>query len=299
MEWLDRLNEALTYMEDNLEGEISYEKAARLAGSSMYHFQRMFSYISGIPLSEYLRRRRMTKAALDLQQGGKVLDIALRYGYESPTAFNRAFQSVHGVTPSAAQKQNTVLKAFQRISFQISINGDVEMEYRIVKKDAFRIVGVREPLRIAPLPEKSKIGKDFDPNDVAESFKRVPMFWQESAQNGKIAQICGMLDNEPKGLLGVSDCSDSGGSNFYYIAASTDRAIPDGMYECIIPAGTWAVFSGSGAPSSIQDLQKRIYAEWLPSSGYEWANAPDIEVYLDDNPTHMNYEVWLPVVKKA
>ncbi len=298
MEWLDRLNEALTYMEDNLEGEISYEKAARLAGSSVYHFQRMFSYISGIPLSEYLRRRRMTKAAVDLQQGGKVLDIALCYGYESPTAFNRAFQSVHGVTPSAAQKENTVLKAFPRIGFQFSIKGEVGMEYRIVKKESFRVVGVREPLLVAPLPEKSDIGKDFDPNDVAESFKRVPMFWQESAQNGKIAQICGMIDNEPLGLLGVSDCSDNAASNFYYIAAATDKPVPDGMYECIIPAGTWAVFSGSGLPSSIQDLQKRIYAEWLPASGYEWANAPDIEVYLDDNPADMQYEVWLPVVKK-
>jgi AraC family transcriptional regulator len=151
MELLDKLNAALTYIEDNLEGDISYEKAALLACSSVYHFQRMFSYVSGIPLSEYVRRRKMTKAALDLQQGGKVLDAALRYGYESPTAFNRAFQSVHGVAPSAAQKTNTVLKAFPRISFQVSIKGEVEMEYRIVKKEAFRVVGVREPLSIAPL----------------------------------------------------------------------------------------------------------------------------------------------------
>jgi AraC family transcriptional regulator len=298
MELLEKLNAALTYIEDNLEGEISYEKAAHLACSSVYHFQRMFSYISGIPLSEYVRRRRMTKAALDLQKGGKVLDTALRYGYESPTAFNRAFQSVHGIPPSAAQKPNTVLKAFSRISFQVSIKGEEEMEYRIVEKESFRVVGVREPLSVAPLPEKSDIGKDFDLADVEESFKRVPIFWQESAQSGKIAEICKMIDNEPLGLLGVSDCSDAGGSNFYYIAAATDKPVPDGMYELIIPAGTYAVFSGSGLPSSIQDLQKRIYAEWMPSSGYEWANAPDIEVYLDDNPRHMKYEVWLPVVKK-
>jgi AraC family transcriptional regulator len=240
----------------------------------------------------------MTKAAFDLQQGGKVLDVALKYGYESPTSFNRAFQSVHGVTPSAARKPDTILKSFPRIGFQISIKGDVEMEYRIVKKEAFRIVGMREPLQVAPLPEKSDIGKDFDPADVAESFKRVPIFWQESARNGSIERIAGMIDNEPKGLLGVSDCSDAGGSNFYYIAAATNKPAPDGMYECDIPACTWAIFPGEGLPSSIQDLQKRIFAEWLPASGYEWDNAPDIEVYLDDNPTHMKYEVWLPVVKK-
>ncbi len=104
MEWLSRMNDALEYVESNLESGISYEKAARLACCSVYHFQRMFSYISGIPLSEYIRRRRMTNAAFDLQQGAKVLDVALRCGYESPTAFNRAFQSVHGVTPSAAQR---------------------------------------------------------------------------------------------------------------------------------------------------------------------------------------------------
>ncbi len=299
MEWLDRMNDALAYMEDNLQGEISYEEAARSACLSVYHFQRMFSFIAGVPLSEYLRRRRMTMAALDLQQGGKVLDVALRYGYESPTAFNRAFQSVHGVPPSAAQRPDTVLKAFPRIGFQVSIKGEVEMEYRIVKKDAFRVVGVRDPIKIEPLPEKADIGKDFDPAAVEESFKRIPIFWQESAENGKIAEICGMIGKEPMGLLGVSDCSNTGGSNYYYIAASTDKPVPAGMYECLIPACTWAVFPGEGLPSSIADLQKRIYAEWLPSSGYEWDNAPDIEVYLDDNPTHMKYEVWLPVVKKA
>ncbi len=179
MEWLNRLNDALSYMEDNLKGDISYEHAARLACSSVYHFQRMFSYISGIPLSEYLRRRRMSNAAFDLQQGGKVLDVALRYGYESPTAFNRAFQSVHGVAPSAAQKPDTPLKTFPRISFQISIKGVVEMEYRIVKKEAFRIVGVRDPIQVAPLTTKSEVGKHYDDAEVKESFKRVPTFWQE------------------------------------------------------------------------------------------------------------------------
>jgi AraC family transcriptional regulator len=299
MKWLDRLNDALTYIEDNLDGEISYAEAAKLACMSVYQFQRMFSYVAGIPLSEYLRRRRMTKAAFDLQQGAKVLDVSLKFGYDSPTAFNRAFQSVHGVTPSAAQKPNTVLKSFPRIGFQISIKGEVEMEYRIVKKEAFRVVGVREPLQVAPLNGKTGIGKDYDQIDVAESFKRVPVFWQESAQNGKIASICTMIDNEPRGLLGVSDCSNDGGSNFYYIAAATDKPVPDGMHELAIPAGTWAVFPGEGLPSSIQDLQKRIYAEWLPASGYEWDYAPDIEVYLDNNPMHMKYEVWLPVVKKG
>jgi AraC family transcriptional regulator len=259
----------------------------------------MFSYIANVPLSEYLRRRRMTQAALELQQGGRVLDTSLRYGYDSPTSFNRAFQSVHGVPPSAAQKPGTVLKSFPRISFQISIKGEMEMEYRIEKKNAFRVVGVREPLKITPVPAQTGSGKDFDPAEVAEGFKCIPLFWQSAAESGMIAKICAMIEKEPLGLLGVSDCSEEGGSNYYYIAAATDQPVPDGMHECKIPAGEWAIFSGAGTPSSIGDLQKRIYAEWLPSSGYEWANAPDIEVYLDDNPQYMKYEVWLPVVKKA
>ena len=129
MEWLKHMNDALAYMEDNLDGEISIEKAAQLARCSQYHFQRMFSYIIGVPLLEYLRRRRLTKAAFDLQGGDKVIDVALRYGYDSPTAFNRAFQAMHGISPRAAQKPDIMLKAFPRVSFQITIKGVTEMDY--------------------------------------------------------------------------------------------------------------------------------------------------------------------------
>ena len=283
MEWYKRMNDALSYMEDNLDGDISIEKAARLAFSSQYHFQTIFSFIIGVPLSEYLRRRRLTKAALDLQNGDKVIDVAMRYGYDSPTAFNRAFQVVHGVSPSAARKPDTVLKAFPRVSFQITIKGVTEMDYRIVKKEAFRIVGVRIPIS----------------SDAEESFKEVPVFWQDTMQRGLIPRIAGLLNAEPMGLLGVCTCNGDNEENFYYIAASTDKPAPDNMFEFTVPENTWAVFSGSGSPESIQELQKRIFSEWLPTSGYEWANSPDIEVYFDDNPTNTKYEVWLPVVKKS
>ncbi len=173
------------------------------------------------------------------------------------------------------------------------------MEYRIVRKEAFRVVGVRDPINIAPESTDPETGKMFDPVAVEESFKRIPEFWKEEEASGNIGRICGFIDNEPKGLLGVSDCTHEGGSNFYYIAAATERAVPEGMYEFTVPSCTWAIFPGSGLPSSISDLMKRIYAEWLPTSGYEWDNAPDIEVYLDDNPVNMRYEVWLPVVRKG
>lgn len=283
MEWYEKLNEALKYIEENLDDEIEYEKAAQIACCSAFHFQRMFSYIAGTPLSEYIRHRRLTRAAFDLQNGDKVIDVALRYGYESPTAFNRAFQNTHNVSPSVAQKEGTSLKAYPPISFKITIKGASKMDYRIVKKDEFRIVGI-----------KTLLGKT-----VEESFELVPKLWNQAAQEGKIPLLASLMNAEPMGILGVSVCMDNFENGEYYIAVATSNATPSGMSEYIIPPCTWAVFSGQGSmPNSIQELEKRIVTEWLPTSGYEYANAPDIEVYLNDNPADSKFEVWLPIVKK-
>lgn len=280
MDWLTHWNEALDYLEANLDGEIKPEELGRLAGCSAYHFQRMFSYLAGVPLSEYIRRRRMTRAAADLQGGDKVLDVALRYGYDSPTAFNRAFQAVHAVPPSAARQEGVKLKAFPRIRFKFVLKGDTEMEYQIISRPAFRIVGVRMPL----------------PVDVEDSFAQVPAFW---AQEGRrIPEICALMDGTLPGLLGVSTCHRAQ-FNYYYIAAATQAPAPEGMWAEEIPAATWAVFSEqSSGPAAIQELQQRIVSEWLPDSGYEWAQAPDIEVYLSvPGEVESKFQVWLPVVK--
>lgn len=282
MEWLDRLNQALDYLEENLDGDIEYEVAAKIACCSTFHFQRMFSYIAGVPLSEYIRRRRMTAAAFDLQNGGKVLEVALRYGYESPTSFNRAFQSVHGIPPSAAQKENVLLKSFSKISFKITIKGVSEMDYRIVKKEGFRIVGA-----------KTTLDKDMEKNMVT-----IPKFWQEVAQQGLLMKICPMMNQEIKGILGVSACT-SGDDFSYYVAVATDMPTLPGTEEYTIPAATWAIFAGEGPmPGAIQEIQKRVITEWFPSSGYEYADAPDIELYLNDDQEYSQFEVWVPVIKK-
>ena len=284
MEWLARLNEAMEYIEQNLSNEIRYEEAARIACCSTFHFQRMFSYIAGIPLSEYIRRRRMTAAAFDLQNGNiKIIDIALRYGYGSPTAFNRAFQGIHGIAPSMAKNNGVVLKAYPRISFTLSIKGDAQMNYRIEKKESFRIVGVKEHYAM----------------NVEESFEKVPLFWKETTQSGKVMEVISLMNREPFGLLGVSTCMN--GEDFdYYIAVVTDKKIPNGMAEFEIPAATWAIFTCIGPmPIAIQSLQTRIVSEWLPTSGYEYDNAPDIEVYFEGDQQSPDYkcEVWLPVKK--
>ncbi|CEP90260.1 AraC family transcriptional regulator [[Clostridium] sordellii] len=282
MEWLGKLNEALQYIEGNLDGEIKYEKAANIACCTTYHFQRMFSYIAGTPLSEYIRNRRLTKAALDLQNGEKVIDVAIRYGYESPTAFNRAFQKIHNVSPSVAQKEGTFLKAYPPISFKITIKGVEEMEYRIVKKEEMRIVGAKALLE----------------KNVEENFNTVPMLWQEVAQSGKIMEIASLMGPDSKGVLGVSVCMDYLDKWEYYIAVETDKEAPKGLEEYTIPACTWAVFPGEGQmPTAIQDIEKRAITEWLPTSGYEYADAPDIELYLNQDPMNSKFEVWIPIRK--
>lgn len=281
MEWIDRWNDAISYIEEHLTEDIDYGQLGRIACCSSYHFQRMFTYMAGIPLSGYIRRRKMSLAAVDLQSGNmKIIDVAEKYGYQSPTAFNRAFQSVHGTAPSAVKKDGASVKSFPPISFKITVRGVEEMNYRIETKDAFRIVGVSVPLH----------------KDIEQNFAVIPAKWQEISVNGTLQKLIGMMDTPPMGVLGVSTCNDTEPWR-YYIAVSTSQE-KSGLEEYTVPAATWAVFPGEGTNQSIQELERRIVMEWLPTSGYEYGNAPDVEVYLNPDPQNAQYEVWIPVVKK-
>ncbi len=279
MEWIEGLNKAISYIEEHLTEEISYDELARIACCSVYHFQRMFAYMAGVPLSEYIRRRRMSLAAADLQSGeGKIIDIGMKYGYTSPTAFNRAFQSVHGMAPSMAKKGGSPMKAYPPISFKITVKGVEELNYRIEEKAAFRIVGVSHPLD----------------KEIEKNFKTVPQMWQNAAMNGTIEKLAPLMNDQPMGVLGVSICNDKEDWR-YFIAVSSSADADNALDEYIIPACTWAVFSGTGTGMSIQELEQRIVTEWLPTSGFEYDNAPDIEVYLNPDPNDIQYEVWVPV----
>ncbi len=281
MEWIERLNEAMGYMEEHLADEIDMEKLGKIACCSSYHFQRMFTYMAGVPLSEYIRRRKMSLAAVDLQgKDRKIIDVAAKYGYSSPTAFNRAFQSVHGIAPSAVKNEGVSVKSFPPIQFKITVKGVEEMNYRIETKDAFRITGVSVPLN----------------KDIEKNFAVIPSKWQEIAMDGTLQKLIGMMDTEPMGVLGVSTCNDTEPWR-YYIAVSTKKTGED-LEEYMVPAATWAIFPGEGTNQSIQELEQRIVTEWLPTSGYEYGNAPDVEVYLNPDPQNAKYEVWIPVVKK-
>lgn len=281
MYWIYRFNESIEYMEQHLANEIDYGELGKIACCSTYHYQRMFTYMAGIPLSEYIRRRKMSLAAVDLQQSNaKIIDIAEKYGYRSPTAFNRAFQSVHGIAPSAVKNEGVSIKSFPPIRFQLTIKGAEEMEYRIETKEAFRIIGVAAPLS----------------KELEKNFTIVPQMWQTASMDGTFQKLAALMDTPLKGLLGVSACGDAEEWKYFIAVASNQTETDFESYE--IPASTWAIFSGEGTNQSIQQLEQRIVTEWLPTSGYEYGNAPDIEVYLSPDPNNAKYEVWIPVQKK-
>ena len=288
MNWITHLNEALGYIEEHLDDAIDYERVARIACCSSFHFQRMFSYMSDITLGEYIRRRRMSRAAFDLlNSDDRIIDIALKYGYDSPTSFNRAFQSIHGMAPSAARLDGAELKTYPPISFRISIQGRAEMNYRIEKHEPFRVVGLKKEITWTP--------------ENQEGFLEVPKFWAEPATGPAIMQLCSIMDIQPQGVLGMSVGNwHQNGTFDYYIGVASSQPMPGGMAEYVVPAGTWAIFDCVGAmPQSMQAMQQRIMTEWFPNSGYQYADAPDIEVYGPGDQSAEDYLCWIWVPVEA
>ena len=239
----------------------------------------MFSYLTDLPLSEYIRRRRMTKAALDIRSGEKVIDVALKYGYNSPTAFNRAFRSVHGIAPSEAKREGVSLIACPPLVFSITVKGEEAMNYRIEHHSAFRILGQ----------------KTHFTNGIEESFQKVPSIWKEEKEKGIIPRLCELMDGVPDGILGV--CTSAPEKEFdYYIAVASTKPCPHGLSDLLVPESDWAIFECTGPiPQAIQNMQKRIVSEWLPTSGYQYAECPDLERYFAEED---HAEIWIPVVRK-
>lgn len=283
MEWLKNLSSAIKYIEDNLSGDISVDEASKIACCSAFYFQRMFTHIAGIPLSEYIRRRRMTMAAFDIKAGKmKVMDIGFKYGYGSPTAFNRAFRSVHGVSPSDAKHNGTALKSYPPIRIAVSVTGTEEIKYSIEHKNAMKIIGIRTELK----------------NDMEENQRIVPVFWEKVINEGSLENILG-LDNGLTGkLFGVTACNKTGEAYYYIGAEDKDLHEYCNLYELTIPAASWVVFKCEKPfKESVQIVFKHFLTEWLPFSGYEYAELPDIEVYPADNENE-HAEVWIGIKKE-
>jgi AraC family transcriptional regulator len=285
MDWIEKMNAAIIYIEQHITDTLNTEDIAKIAECSTYHFQRMFAYMTGIPLSEYIRRRRMSLAVVDLKSDDmKIIDVALKYGYQSPTAFNRAFQSVHGIAPSLVKLDGVSVKSYSPLSFQMVIKGVESLDFRIEAKESFRVVGISIPLY-----------GDFE--DMDEPVKQI---WEISENNGTIQKLKGLMGKEPSGLLEVMLPDENIESWRYLISTATDAPIEESLEEYIVDAYTWAIFSYEGKTTQeTQDLGKRVISEWLPTSGYEYDNGPDISVHAKDGTVGAILEYWLPIEKSS
>jgi AraC family transcriptional regulator len=287
MEWLNKMMDAINYMEMNMEEQIDIWNVAKIACSSPFHFQRMFHMVTGFTVAEYIRNRKLTLAAQELaiSSNTRVIDVALKYGYDSPESFAKAFRRAHGITPSAAREPGAKLKAFPCISFHLSLKGDKDMDYRIIEKDAFKVIG--KAIRVST--------KD------GENLRRIPKFWDECYDDGTCKKLCAFDKNQR--LFGICmDFEENLEQLTYMIAVEGESSSKENdLIVREIPAATWAIFTSVGPmPKAIQDVWARIFQEWFPATGFEHANAPELEVYPPGDGTKDDYkcEVWIPIVKK-
>ena len=237
MDWLTKMNCAIDYIEQNLTEKIDLDEVCRRACCSSYNFQRMFSFITDVPLAEYIRRRKLTSAAFELQSSNvKVIDIAMKYGYDSATSFARAFNAMHGINPTDARRPGAVLKAYPKISFQISIKGEKEMNYRIETKEAFDVFGIET---IASLSGD-------------ENYLRPDQLWQKCQSNGaydKLFEDAGELPEFlPQSLCkihAVENYRKTEGNTFAYMLCAfvSKSSKTDGYTKIHIPSQTYVVFS--------------------------------------------------------
>jgi AraC family transcriptional regulator len=288
MDWLKGMNRVIEHIEENLAQPIPYESLSRIAGCSVYEFSRIFSFMTGMSVSEYIRRRRLSKAVFDIQNSNdKIIDIALKYCYESPTTFTRAFKEMHGTTPMSARKTGVPLKTYPSITFVLTIKGVIEMNFRIEKKDSFQIMGLSGyetgEIEGGMTPLWNSFMRDYNSKlwNNGDSYYTAP-FWQVGAyaftsENGRTKTIIGA---EYKGKK------------------------PDGVNIAVetIPTATWAVFTFNGMTGNekYNEAYTRIVTEWLPSSQYKRdESVPNLDVYpggeIDENYT---WEIWIPLLNK-
>lgn len=290
MDSLKNMNRAMKYIEENLTNEIDFKEVARLSYCSEYHFKRMFSFLAGVTLSEYIRRRRLTLAAFELKDNKvKVIDVAMKYGYSSPDSFTRAFQYLHGITPSEARSNGYSLKAYPPMTFQLSIKGGSEMNYRIEEKEAFCIIGIKKRVPI--------VFNGVNPE--------ISAMW-ESLDEPTINQLKKLSCVEPLGLISASANFSEGrmeekGELDHYIGVATNKEYPPNFNMLQVAASIWAVFEAIGPfPDTLQNVWGRIYSDWLPSSNYEQIEGPEIlwnESKDITSPTFRS-EIWIPVSRK-
>ncbi len=299
MDWITGMQKAIDYIEEHLTEEIDYETVAAQSFSSSYHFQRVFSILCGYTLGEYIRLRRLSLAGAELANGKeKVIDIALKYGYDSPDSFAKAFQKFHGITPSQARADGTMLKSFSRLSIKISLEGGSTMNYRIEEKDEMILTGYKRHFSGIP-GEREEQEKDMYVN--TRVFQYI---------------LQGLSGNIEKNYDIITNIGDDGYD--FYIAKQLTEYLRNNLNKTcvlgeeyakhfeniVIPKCTYAIFETERCeyPTMVYlDLRRKIAGEWLPASGYQLANSPEIVVthwYKGAKRDQRYRELWIPIEKK-
>jgi AraC family transcriptional regulator len=286
MEWMESIGRAIGFIEDHITEEISIESIARQVNISPFYFQKGFSLLCGFTVMEYVRKRRLALAGSELvSTDAKVIDVALKYGYDSPDSFTKAFTRFHGLTPAVVRNEGVTLKAFAPLKIKISLEGGYPMDYKITQKDSFTVIGV---------------SKTFTYENAKTEITK---FWEEyyTAGNGGLVW----------GMYGINHDESMTGDKFEYLIADNYNPamnVPEGFATKVIPAHTWAVFPCKGAmPKALQDVNSKIFSEWLPAcKEYEIAAGYCIEMYDDikkypsgSQDAEYYSEMWIPVRKKT
>ncbi|MEU9877916.1 AraC family transcriptional regulator [Streptomyces phaeochromogenes] len=286
---LERLNQAMEHIECHLDQRIEVSELARIAVTSEYHFRRLFSALAGIPLSEYIRRRRLTIAGAEVLAGERtLLEIAVRYGYTSGEAFARAFRTMHGVGPGEARRVGASLQSQPRMSFRLVVEGSSSMRYKVVERDEFRVVGKKARVPLVHEGMNPAIA-DFIRGIGKETIQRIEQ----------------LSDQQPEGIISVSDNLDEsraeGTELDYYHGVVTHTEVPEDMDALTVRAGTWAVFENSGPfPQALQYLWRDVFTQWFPSNPYQSRPGPEIlRTRLSQDATHADAELWIPVERTA
>ncbi|WDV44253.1 GyrI-like domain-containing protein [Clostridiaceae bacterium M8S5] len=297
MEFMDRMMEVVDYIEDHITEDIDYNDMAKIVHCGVYQFGRIFSYVVGISFCEYIRRRRLALAALDMQSGNyKVIDLAMKYGYNSPDSFARAFHNMHGITPKEAKTSGVKLKMYPKLTFYITIKGDVGMEYRIENRSEINVVGKVKNI--------GKFIRKRDADNWKDTMGDVWVVWDEFLNHGMNNKIRDdyKLYREPFWQIGVTQTLENG-ETVIAIGAEANGDCYDDLDELTVPASTWAVFTAKGRLNQdkhpIGEVMTRIVSEWLPNSGYEKSMDYELEVYGPGNTNNDDYtcEVWIPIRK--
>lgn len=281
MDWIKIIENALRYIEENLSGELTVGRIAEKVNISPFYFQKGFSMLCGYSVGEYIRMRRLSVAGSELvTSDNKVIDLALKYGYDSPDSFTKAFTRFHGSTPTDVRRKGALLKSFAPLHIKIILDGGNTMEYRVEEKPAFRVMGV------------SKIFSYETAN------ADIPQYWDEIHVQAAVKPV--------EGMYGICFDEEMGGNRFRYMIADDleeGEAEEKNLETYEVPRHTWAIFPCRGAmPLSLQEVNRRIFSEWLPASNYEIAEGYNIEYYSDsaefkDGTQDPDYyaEVWIPV----